>query len=280
MIDEYKLEKFFKSTLIHIVLILVAAGCIFPLVWSFASALKTQDTVFSDMSLIPKNPQWANFVKAWTEGKFGVYFINSVFYTIIIVGGIVFISSLAAFAFSKLKFPGQQFLFLVLLSTMMIPVPASFVPLYVLINKLGWINTRIGYVLPQINAGLALGLFIIKTFFDKTPPEFEDSARIDGCSKFGIYWHVALPIAKSAIAVVIIFHILIAWNEFFWANLIFNNFKLMPLQRGLMVFYGPHFTDYPLLMAAIVITIVPIVTLYLFMQKYIIKGIAAGALKG
>ena len=280
MIDKYKLEKFFKSTLIHIGLILVAAACIFPLVWSFASALKTQDTVFSDMSLIPKNPQWANFVKAWTEGKFGVYFINSVFYTIIIVGGVVFISSLAAFAFSKLKFPGQQFLFLVFLSTMMIPVPASFVPLYVLINKLGWINTRIGYVLPQINAGLALGLFITKTFFDKIPSEFEDSARIDGCSKFGIYWHVALPIAKSAIAVVIIFHILIVWNEFFWANLVFNNFKLMPLQRGLMVFYGPHFTDYPLLMAAIVITVVPIIILYLVMQKYIIKGIAAGALKG
>lgn len=279
-LDKYSLEKMLKSIVMHGFLLVVAITCIFPLVWTFSSALKTQDTVFSNMSLIPKNPQWINFYKVWIEGNFGIYFINSVFYTITIVGGIVLISSLAAFAFSKLKFAGSQFLFLLFLSTMMIPVPASFVPLYILINKLGWINTRLGYILPQINAGLALGLFIIKTFFDKIPPEFEDSARIDGCSKFGIYWYVALPIAKPAIAVVIIFHILIVWNEFFWANLVFNSFKLMPLQRGLMVFYGPHFTDYPLLMAAVVITIVPVITVYLFMQKYIISGIAAGALKG
>lgn len=280
MMNRYKIRRIFISIGIHTVLITVAITCVFPLLWTFSSALKTQETVFTSMTLIPRNPQWRNFLIAWTKGRFGIYFMNSVFYTITVVAGILVISSLAAFAFSKLKFKGNQFFYLLFLSTMMIPVPASFVPLFVLINKLQWINTRAGYIFPQINAGLALAIFLLKTFFDKTPSELEDSARIDGCSKFGIYWHIAMPLARPAIAVVVIFNTLTVWNEFFWANLVLNDYKLMPLQRGLMEFYGPHFTDYPLLMAAIIITIVPIIILYLIMQKYIIKGIAAGALKG
>jgi len=280
MIDKYKMQKWVSLLGTHSFLILIALTCIFPLVWTFASALKTQETIFTNMSLFPRNPQWINFLKAWIDGKFGIYFLNTVFYTVTVVGGIVIMSSLAAFAFSKLKFFGRQFFFLLLLSTMMIPIPASFVPLFVLMNKLHWVNTRTGYILPQINTGLALGIFLIKTFFDKTPTELEDSARIDGCSKFGIYWHIALPLAKSAVAVVIIFNTLTVWNEFFWANLIFNDYRLMPLQRGLMEFYGPHFTDYPLLMAAIIITVLPVIVLYLVLQRNIISGIAAGAIKG
>lgn len=280
MIDRYRAEKIVKSICIHTLLIVVAVTCIFPLVWTFSSALKTQETVFSNMSLVPKNPQWNNFAAAWIKGKFGVYFMNSIFYTVTVVGGIVIISSLASFAFSKLRFAGSQVFFLVFISTMMIPVPASFVPLFVLINKFHWINTRMGYVFPLINSGLAFAIFLLKTFFDKTPSELEDSARIDGCSKYGVYWYIAMPLARPAIAVVIIFNTLTVWNEFFWANLVLNDYRLMPLQRGLMEFYGPHFTDYPLLMAAIVITIAPIIVIYLIMQKYIIKGIATGALKG
>jgi len=280
MLDNYRLKKIVESFFIHALLISVAVTCVFPLLWTLSSSLKTQETVFSSMNLIPFNPQWENFRVAWTEGQFGVYFMNSVFYTIAIVGGIVVISSLAAFAFSKLKFWGSQAFYLVFLSTMMIPVPASFVAMFVLVNKLHLMNTRAGYILPLVNSGLALGIFLLKTFFDKTPGELEDSARIDGCSKLGIYLHIAMPLAKPAIAVVVIFNTLMAWNEFFWANLVFNDFKLMPLQRGLMGFHGPHFTDYPLLMAAIVITVVPVIVVYLIMQKSIIKGIATGALKG
>lgn len=280
MIDKYKAKKISTSLLVHIFLIGVAVTCIFPLAWTFSSALKTQQTVTGSMSLIVKNPQWINFYRAWTEAQFGRYFFNSVFYTVTVVVGIVIVSSLAGFAFSKLKFWGSQVLFLMFIITMLIPLDAAFVPLVVLINKFRWIDTIWGYIFPLINTGLALAIFLLKTFFDRTPDELEDSARIDGCSKFGVYWHIALPLAKPAIAVVIIFNSLNVWNEFFWANLIFNSQRLMPLQRGLIMFHGSHVTKYHLLMAAIIITIVPIVTLYLFMQKYIIRGIAAGALKG
>lgn len=276
----YRFIKTIKESVIHIPLLFVSITCIFPLLWAFASSLKTQDTIFKDYSLIPSAFHWENYLFVWAKAGFAVYFFNTAFYTITVVLGIVIISSMAAFAFSKLQFYGKNVLYLICLSTMMIPVPASFVPLFILINKMHWINTRAGYIFPQINAGLALAIFLLKTFFDKTPPELEDSARIDGCGKFGVYRHMVMPLAKPAVAVIIIFNTLSVWNEFFWANLVLNDKSLMPLQRGLMEFYGPHFTDYPLLMAAIIITIIPVILLYLIMQKYIIKGIAAGALKG
>jgi len=231
------------------------------------------------MSLLVSSPNWGNFWLAWTRGKFGIYFLNSIFYTVAVVLGVLILTSLAAYAFARLDFPGKNFLFLMFLAAMMFPIPGAFIPLYVLLNQLGLINTRLGYVLVQMNMGLSLGIYLLKTFFEEMPKELEDAARIDGCGKFGIYWHVALPLARPAIAVVTIFTALTAWNEFFFANLIFNDKNLMPLQKGLMVFRGEHLTQYPLLMAGVTIATIPIIILYLIMQRHIIEGITAGAVK-
>ncbi|MBP9733145.1 MAG: carbohydrate ABC transporter permease [Candidatus Omnitrophica bacterium] len=268
------------SALIHSLLIGVSVLCVFPLLWAFSSSLKTQATVFSDMSLIPKDPHWSNYIDAWTKGDFGLYFMNSVFYTTVVVIGVILISSLAAYAFSRFEFPGKNFLFYMLIATMMIPIPGTIIPLYVLLVKLGLANTAIGYILPQINGGLALGIFLMKTFFDDLPKELEESARIDGCGRLRVYAYIALPLAKPAIAVLAIFNVLNVWNEYLLAMLVLSDKHLMPLQRGLMVFQGAHITEYPLLMAGICITIAPVILLYLALQKYIIKGITAGAVKG
>jgi raffinose/stachyose/melibiose transport system permease protein len=268
------------SAVIHALLIGVSVLCVFPLIWAFSSSLKTQSTVFSDMSLIPKDPQWGNYVDAWTKGDFGLYFMNSVFYTSIVVIGVILVSSLAAYAFSRFEFPGKNFLFYLLIATMMIPIPGTIIPLYVLLVKLGLANTAIGYILPQINGGLALGIFLMKTFFDDLPKELEESARIDGCGRLRVYAYIAIPLAKPAIAVLAIFNVLNVWNEYLLAMLVLSDKGLMPLQRGLMVFQGAHITEYPLLMAGICITIAPVMLLYLALQKYIIKGITAGAVKG
>lgn len=268
------------SALIHTLLIGVSVLCVFPLIWAFSSSLKTQATVFSDMSLIPKDPHWSNYVEAWTKGDFGLYFMNSVFYTTVVVIGVILVSSLAAYAFSRFEFPGKNFLFYLLIATMMIPIPGTIIPLYVLLVKLGLANTAIGYILPQINGGLALGIFLMKTFFDDLPKELEESARIDGCGRLRVYAYIAIPLAKPAIAVLAIFNVLNVWNEYLLAMLVLSDKHLMPLQRGLMVFQGAHITQYPLLMAGICITIAPVILLYLALQKYIIKGITAGAVKG
>jgi len=258
----------------------------------FSSSLKTQQTVFTDMSLFPSQPQWQNFYIAWTKGGFGLYFFNSLLYTVVVVAGIVFTTSLAAYGISRLRMPGKNVIFFVFLAAMMIPIPGGFVALYVLLNKLGFLNPntgfaflddairRTGYILPLINQGLSLGVYLLKTFFDKMPGDLEDSARIDGCNKLGIYWHIALPLAKPAIAVIVIFNTLYVWNEYLLAMLILTGKNLMPLTRALMVFQGTHVTEYPLLMSGMTIAVVPIIIMYLFLQKHIIAGITAGTVKG
>ena len=271
----------------HAICLPVAICCVAPLIWMASSSLKSQQTVFSDFSLIPAKPQWENFAIAWTQGKFGIYFFNSVLYTAVIVLGVVSVSALAAYAFSRFTFKGSGGLYKLVLSTMLIPIPGAFVALYILVKLLGLIDTgsgqvvaRLGYILPQINAGLPLGIFIMKPFFDKIPKDLEESAEVDGCGVLGVFWHVMIPLARPALGVVALLTSIAAWNEFMWAYLVFSRPELMPLQRGLLAFQGEHLTDYALLMAATLIAIAPIVVIYLVMQRTIIQGITAGALKG
>ncbi len=311
-LNKYTATQHVSGFFVNVFLIIVSVTCVFPLLWMFGSSLKTQSTIFSDMSVIPRAMHWENFYLAWTKGGFGVYFLNSLFYTVVVVFGIVMVSSLAAYAFSRMNFPGKNLLFFMFLAAMMIPLPGSFVPLYVLVNNVRnvLLNTmaaatpfllkvlpqsvvigitsfiedqfypRTAYILCMINVGLSFSIYMLKTFFDRMPKELEDAARIDGCSRLGIWRHVALPLAKPAIAVIIIYNALNVWNEYILANLILSSKNLMPLQRGLMVFQGEHITQYPLLMAGMTITVLPILIIYLIMQRFIIKGITAGAVVG
>lgn len=276
----YKAKKIIINTLIHIFLLSVAATCVYPLLWMISSSLKTQETIFKDLSLIPHQFHLDNYVMAWREGGFGQHFLNSIFYTTSVVVGIIIISSMAAYAFSRLKFPGRNILFFMFMAAMMIPIPGSFVALYVLLNKLHLRNTAPGYILCMINVGLSTSIFLLKTFFDKMPKELEDAARIDGCSKLGIWWHVALPLAKPVLAVVVVFNALNVWNEYVLALIIFDKGSLMPLQVALTTFGGEFITRYPLLMAGLTITALPIIIVYLLMQKYIVKGVTQGAVVG
>lgn len=271
----------------HVVCLPIAATCALPLVWMVSSSLKTQQTVFTDFRLIPATPHVENYARAWTQGRFGIYFLNSLFYTAIVVVGVVTLAALAAYAFSRFSFRGSGFLYKLLLSTMLIPIPGAFVALYILLNQLGLIDQggsawlpRLGYLLPQINGGLPFGIFILKPFFDKIPKELEESAKVDGCGVLGVFRHIVLPLAKPALGVVALLTSLSAWNEFLLAYLVFSRHELMPLQRGLLAFHGGHLTEYPLLMAGMVISILPIVVIYLVMQRHIIQGITAGAVKG
>ena len=276
----YKTKNIAVNTVIHIFLFTIAISCVFPLLWMIGSSLKTQSTIFSDVSLIPRQMHWENYYIAWKEGGFGRYFINSIFYTTAVVIGIIVVSSLAAYAFSRFNFQGKNLMFYAFMAAMMIPIPGSFVPLYVLLNKLHLRNTQLGYILCMINVGLSTSIFLFKTFFDKMPRELEDAARIDGCTKFGIWWNVALPLAKPVLAVVVVFNALNVWNEYLLALLIFDSRSLMPLQVALMTFQGEYITRYHLLMAGLTITAIPIIIVYCLMQKYIVKGVTQGAIVG
>ena len=269
----YKTKKVTLNLVIHLFLLSVAVTCLYPLLWMVASSFKTQETIFRDISLIPRQLHFENYYLAVSQSNFGRYLINSIFYTVSAVLGIVFISSLAAYAFSRLRFPGKNIIFIVFMAAMMIPVPGSFVALFVLLNKLHLRNTPLGYILCMISVGLSMSIFLLKTFFDTMPRELEDAARIDGCSKIGIYRHVALPFARPVLAVVVVFNALNVWNEYVLALIIFDSKNLMPLQRAVMMFRGEFLTNYPLLMAGLTITALPIIIVYLLMQKYIVKGV-------
>ncbi|HQP91243.1 MAG TPA: carbohydrate ABC transporter permease [Candidatus Omnitrophota bacterium] len=269
----YRAKKITLNLFIHLFLISVAVTCLYPLLWMFASSLKTQETIFNDVSLIPKQFHFENFYLAVQGGDFGRYFLNTIFYTVAVVFGIVITSSMAAYAFSRLRFPARNIIFAVFIAAMMIPVPGSFVALFVLLNKLHLRNTPIGYILCMINVGLSASIFLLKTFFDTMPRELEDAARIDGCSKIGIWRHVALPVARPVVAVVVVFNVLNVWNEYLLALIVFDTKNLMPLQRAVMMFRGEFLTNYPLLMAGLVITALPVIILYFVMQKYIARGV-------
>lgn len=276
----FKAKKTLMNSITHIILILVALTCIFPVFWMLSSSLKTQEEIFTKMSLLPETWQWGNYVEAFVKAEFGMYFLNSVIYTVVGVVCIVFITSLAAYGFARLEFWGKNFFFYLLISTLLIPIPGVFVPLYLLLKKLALLDTRTGLLLCYISGGLAFGLFLLRSFFEELPKEIEEAALIDGCSRFGIYWRIALPLAKPAIATLVILNCLAIWNEFLLALVVLQDKAKMPIQRGLMVFQGTFITDYPLLMAGLTIATIPILIVYLLMQKHIVKGIAAGALKG
>ena len=278
--NNFKAKKTLSSIVTHGILAAVSLTCIFPVFWMISSSLKTQDQIFSKMTLLPETWNWSNYVIAFTKADFGQYFFNSVFYTVVGVFFIVFIASLASYGFARLDFWGKSILFYLLISTLLIPIPGVFVPLYLLLKKLALLDTRTGLLLCYISNGLAFGIFLLKGFFDELPKEVEEAALIDGCSRFGIYWRIALPLAKPALATLVIMNSLTIWNEFLLALVVLQDKAKMPIQRGLMVFQGTFITDYPLLMAGLTIATIPIVIVYLLMQKHIVKGIAAGALKG
>jgi len=279
----YKVKKVFLLFIIHTFLISVALSCIFPFVWMINSSFKTNYEFINDYGFrLPQKFVWKNYILAFCEGKLGVYFLNSVMYTFFSVIGIVLVSSLAGYSFSRLQFKGKNFIFSLFLAAMMIPVPAGFVPLYVLLKGVGLLNTRTGYILAMINVGLSLSIYLYKTFFDQLPKDLEDAARIDGCNKLRIWWHVIFPLAAPATGVVVILNSLNVWNEFVLALVIFSKKSLMPLQVGLNDFANSSvgLTQHTVLMAGLTIAAIPIITLYLLMQKQIIKGITKGALVG
>jgi multiple sugar transport system permease protein/raffinose/stachyose/melibiose transport system permease protein len=264
----------------HTGLLIWSLISVLPLVYMLSASLQSNQEIYQSVHLIPQHLNWDNYVRAWQQADFGTYFGNSVIYTVSIVLGTLAISTTSAYAFARLEFPGKNLAYYMFLIFLIIPIPGVFIPLYVLLVNLHLVDTRLGYILPMINSSLPVAIFILRSFFEDVPKELEEAALIDGAGTFRIYWNIAMPLAKPAIATITIFTALGAWNEFLLALIVFSKQSLMPLQVGLQNFQGTYFSQYALMMAATAITTIPIVFLYFCMQKYIIKGIMAGALKG
>ncbi len=276
----YQTKKIVTLIILHTFLLSIALSCIFPFFWMINASFKSNAEFNSDYGLKPASSLILdNYKEVVVESGFWRYFLNSVLYTFTTVLLIVFVSSLAAYSFSRLQFPGKNIIFYMFLAAMMIPLPAGFVPVYVLLQQLGLLN-RTGYVLAMSNMGLSISIYLLKTFFDQLPRDLEDAARIDGCNKLQTWWNVGMPLVTPALGVVVIFNALNVWNEFVLASIIFVNKKYMPLQAALLQYSGEQVTNHVLVMTALTVTALPIIVLYVLMQKQFVKGITAGAMVG
>lgn len=221
---------------------------------------------------------WKNYIDAWNAVPFGRFFINSIFVSICITFGQVFTSSLAAYAFARLNFKFRDQIFLGYLTTLMIPYTVTMIPVFILLKLLGWIDTYQALILPAMFS--AYGTFMLRQFFLSIPKDLEESAIIDGASKFTIYFNIILPLSKPALATLTTFVFMGAWNDFMWPLIVTNSMEMKTLPVGLAAFQGLYTTNWTLLMAASVIVLIPVLLVYIFNQRYFVKGIVLSGLKG
>lgn len=264
----------------HVLLAAAALSFVLPLLWTLSASVQTDQQIYSGIQLVPHSIHLDNYTQAWTESSFSTYFLNSVFYTVTIVAGVVLLGSFAGYAFARIQFPLKRVLFYLFLIFLTFPIPGAFIPLYVLLVTLHLVNTPLGYILPMINLNLPVTIYIMRGFFAQIPISLEEAAILDGAGRLGIFRRIALPLAKPAVGTVVILTALAVWNEFLLALVVFTDNSKLPIQVGLMTFQGTYFSRYSLMMAATVITTAPILLLYLIFQRSITKGLMAGAIRG
>lgn len=265
--------------LLYAVLVLIAAFFLLPLAWMFSTAFKPFVETLQP-NWIPQEPTFANFTDIFNDPSIPVlrWFFNSLGISTTFTTLVVLIDSLAGYAYARMEFPGRNLLFGLLLATLVMPGIMFLVPNFITIARVGWLNTYQGVIAPGL-AGV-FGVFFMRQFFQSIPRELEEAAYIDGASVWTTFFRVSLPLAKGAIATLAIITFLTSWNDFLWPLLILNDRELQTLPVGLATIQGQYTFDYGKLMAGAVVTAVPVLILYVFLQRYIIQNIAMTGLKG
>ncbi len=265
---------------LYTLLIVVALLCLAPIALLYSGALQSARELYRGTVLIPTAPKWENFQRVWIDSKFYVYFLNSILYSTIAVAATLLFSSMAAFAFARLQFRGKNVLLLLVVTILIVPASASFIPLYAVLVQLQLTNTRIGYLLPVISAALPLSIFILQRFFAIIPKEIEEAAVLDGASLLQLYSQIMLPLVRPGLAAVAVLTLVSSWNEFLLALVVFQDQTLMPIQQGLVQFNSTERPEQELMLAAAAIAILPVLVMYVIAQKAIVRGVMAGAVRG
>ncbi|MFC5451278.1 carbohydrate ABC transporter permease [Paenibacillus aestuarii] len=264
----------------YVALILLSALFLIPLAFIAFTAVKSNaDLMNHPFYTLPKQVHWENFLKAWKQGRMDMYMKNTVLISVIKVPLGILIEALAAFALTRLNFKWSEPLFTLFLVGMMIPIQATLVPLNIFLNKTHLVSTYPGIILIYIGFGIPFGILILRGFFRTIPKELDEAALIDGCGDIGKFFRVIIPLSMPAIATLVIFDFMATWNEFLLAQIFITKDTMKTITTGLMAFRGQFTTDYTLLNAAVLISIVPIFIVYLTFQKYFVNGMA-GSVKG
>lgn len=271
------------KVLIYFVLIVGAIIAIVPFLFTVSMSLMNL-TEATGRAWLPSEPQWGNYLRAWTEADFGLYFFNSVKIAAITVGGQVVFCTMAAYAFARMEFPGKNFLFALLLSTLILPEAITWVPNFITVSWLGrvtpvaWINNWPALTIPFMAS--AFSILLLRQFFQQIPEELWDSARIDGAGHIRYMLQVVVPLSRAALVTVILFSFIGSWNALAWPLLVTTTPDWRPISYGLLAFLDEAGAQQHLRMAGAVITIMPLIILYFFTQKQFTEGIATSGLKG
>ena len=270
------------SVVLNAIMILFSLSCIFPLIWMLYSSLKVKREFNADIIGLPANPTLENFVKVLTNPDYhiGDSILNSVRTTVISVALIVFFGFIVGYFLARIRFKGSKIIWIMLLMGMLIPVHSLLVPIYVVFNRTGLSNQWFTLIIPYVAFGMPIAVFLCQSFIREVPTALEEAASIDGCSFSGTLFKVIMPICKPIMITVAILQTFSCWNEFSFALVLIKDTALQTVPLAMTQFTGQFSSDYPKIMAAMLITMAPIVVLYFAFSKQIIKGMVAGAVKG
>lgn len=279
-----KARDIVKVAMFYIVLGIGGLTMLAPFFWMLSTSLKPDNEIFIyPPRWLPMQVTFENFRKVWKAVPFGRYLFNSAFVAFATTFSQVFLCSLAAYGFARKRFPGKDAIFMAVLGTMMVPMQVTMIPLFILMREMpfggetGWIDTYWGLIVPGMVS--AFSIFLLRQFFQTIPRDLEDAARIDGCGSLRIYFSIILPLAKPALSSVAIFNFIGSWNSFIWPLIIASKEKMRTLPVGLSYFQSQYTISWGLLMAASVLATLPIVIIFLFMQREFVEGIVMSGLK-
>lgn len=268
-----------RRGLLYIVLILIAVIMVVPFLWMLSTSLKTQyDAVKIPPVWIPDPPQWENYVKLFTEQPMFQFMLNTIKIVFFVVLGQLFFSSLAAYSFARISFKGRNVVFFFYIATLMVPGQVTMIPTYLMFAKAGLTDNHLALILPAFFS--AFGVFLLRQFFMSLPRELEEAAEIDGCNPFMTYWRIMLPLVVPAMLTLGVFTLMNTWNDYMGPLIYLSSPEKYTMTLGIAYFKGVYTTQWNLVMAGSIVSVVPILIAYLCAQKYFIEGIAFSGVKG
>lgn len=251
---------------------------VFPLIWMVSTSLKLPEEVLSwPPRIFPKNLVFSNYVYLFKDTQIVRFIINSFCLSALSTLAILYTASLSGFVFAKYKFRGKNLIFIAIIATMMIPFETFMIPLYLYILKLGWIDTYQGILMPWVI--MSFGVFLMRQTIESLPNDLMDAARIDGCSEWGIYWRIVLPVFSSALSSLAIFAFMTAWGQFLWPLMITNSVDKFVVELGISMFQQRYTVEYGLMTAAASVTTIPMIIVFIFLRRHLIEGITLSGLK-
>lgn len=268
-----------KKAILYILLILICMLTLLPLVWMLSASLKLDKDVFKiPIEWIPKNPAWSNYRRIWEQVPMLTFTFNTFKITIIVTFIQVLTSSFAAYGFAKCKFKGRNTLFMIYVATIAVPWQVYMLPQYSMMNAAGLVDTHAGLIL--LKSFDAFGVFLMRQFCMGIPDELLEAARIDGLSEYGIYSRIVLPQLSPSIATLVIFSFVTVWNDYMGPMIYLNSTEKKTIQLDIKMFIGQYSTEYGLIMAASVVSLIPVVIVFLLFQRKFVQGVATSGLKG